>query len=129
MKGKGPKRATKEHLKKMDNYSAMFTTSLLPLVRVVWRCRRRRGSLLMLMLLLLVLLLSMSLPALDDRDGSADAARVGGGVPGLGAALVLLVAVGGQMPLPEHHPLVVVPLARGRRRPARHLAYPEEVGF
>ena len=43
----------------------------------------------------------------------------------LAVLAVTAVTAVGRMPLPEHHPLVVMPLARSRRRPARHLAHPE----
>ena len=87
-----------------------------------------------LLLLMPLILLLLLLPVLDHRDrgpimvslGSYRGPRgpIGGGVPRLGRLVTLGITVG-QMPLAEHHPLVVVPLARGRRRPARHLAHPE----
>ena len=60
--------------------------------------------------------------ALDDHAGTGADVIVGGGVPRLGGWLVVVPP---GMPLAEHHLLVVVPLARGRRRPGGHLAHPE----
>ena len=76
--------------------------------------------------LLLLPLVTLSLTgtltsALDDHAGTGAVVVVGGGVPRLGC----LVLVPSRMPLAEHHLLVVVPLARGRRRPGGHLAHPE----
>ena len=85
---------------------------------------------LLLPLVTLNLTVTLTSAPLDDHAGTGAAVVVvGGGVPRLGGRLVL-VAPG--MPLAEHHLLVVVPLARGRRRPGGHLAHPEvdlEVSF